>query len=338
MMFLVIAAVGSGPNDWVTIEIFGKGQLKWLRQFFPFENGIPSHDTLGRVFANLDTEKFNECFIEWVNEISNVTKGEVVALDGKRLRGSYDKYSGKSAIHMVTAYAADNQLSLGQVATDEKSNEITAIPKLLDVLSLEGCTVTIDAMGCQKTIAQNILDKKADYILGLKENQKGLLEQVENLFIITKPASEAISNTTDHGRVERRKCTIIKDLKFLDGKENWPGLRSIVKIDSERYFKNSGKSETSTRYYISSLSEKAATVNKKIRDHWAIENKLHWVLDVVFREDSSRRRKGDSASNFNIISKIALSLLEKTNMNIPRSQKRNRAAFDPNFREKILQI
>jgi predicted transposase YbfD/YdcC len=338
IMFLVISGVVSGANDWVTIEIFGKGQLDWLRQFLPFKNGIPSHDTLGRVFASLDSDEFGKCFIEWIAQVNKITNGEVVAVDGKCIRGSYDKGDKKSAIHMVSAYATESRLSLGQIATDIKSNEITAIPKLLDILSLKGCTVTIDAMGCQKKIAQKILDSDANYILGLKENQKILLEQVQAVFTNTKSTSQAKSYDVDHGRVEQRKCTVIQDLHFIDDVEKWPGLKSVVRIESERYFKITGKVETSTRYYISSLSEDAKVINKKIRDHWGVENKLHWILDVVFKEDSSRRRKGNSAINFNIIAKIALSLIEKTEIKLPRTQKRNRAAYDPKFREKILGV
>jgi predicted transposase YbfD/YdcC len=193
-------------------------------------------------------------------------------------------------------------------------------------------------MGCQKSIAHNIIDKGADYILGLKENQKGLLEQIENLFNITAAASQGISRDIGHGRVEERKCTVIQDLTFLDGRQNWAGLKSIIKIESKRSFKNSQKTESTTRYYISSLTEGAKQVNDKIRSHWAIENSLHWVLDVTFDEDASRRRKGNSASNYNIITKIALSLIEQTDANMPRSQKRKRAAFDSDFREKILKL
>jgi predicted transposase YbfD/YdcC len=337
-MFLVISAVISGANDWVTIEIFGKGQLKWLRGFFPFKGGIPSHDTLGRVFASLDSQQFNACFMEWINQISKSTGGQIVPIDGKRLRGSYDKATGHPAIHVVSAYAARDHLCLGQVTTGDKSNEITAIPKLLDLLSLEGCTVTIDAMGCQTSISQKIIDKNADYVLGVKENQKGLLEQVEKVFTVTAPEDTFICHNTDHGRVETRKCSVILNLQFFDDYKDWPGIKSLVKIESERYFKNSGKTEKSTRYYISSLEREAKFINKAIRDHWAIENKLHWVLDVVFGEDASRKRKGNSANNFNIITKMALSLMEDCKVNLPRSQKRNRAAFDPEFREQLLKI
>jgi predicted transposase YbfD/YdcC len=335
-MFLVIAASICGESDWVSVENFGNGQLEWLRNFFPFKNGIPSHDTMGRVFARVDTDQFNMCFINWINKISKLTDGEVVAIDGKCMRGSYDNADSQAAIHIVSAYAAENHLCLGQVVTDKKSNEITAIPKLLKILNLEGCTVTIDAMGCQKSIAQDILDKKAEYILGLKENQKGLLEQVESLFKVTVPASEETNRNIDHGRTETRKCTVLQDLRFLDEKKNWPGLKSVIKIDSERHFKVSGKTEKATRYYISSLKVDALLINDKIRDHWAVENKLHWVLDVVFNEDASRKRKGNSPANSNIISKFALTLLEINNSKIPKTQKRKKAAYKPDFRKKML--
>ncbi len=329
IMFLVIAGAVCGENDWVSIVTFGENQLNWLRNYFPFKDGIPSHDTLGRVFAKLDTDQFNMCFTNWINQISNLTNGEVVAIDGKRMRGSYDNANSQAAIHIVSAYAAKNNLCLGQVATDKKSNEITAIPKLLQILSIEDCTVTIDAMGCQKSIAQNILDKKAEYIFGLKENQKVLLEQVEHLFKVTVPSSEATTRNIDHGRTEIRKCTVLQDLRFLDEKENWPGLKCVIKIDSERHFKISGKTEKGVRYYISSLKEDAILINNKIRDHWAVENKLHWVLDVVFKEDASRKRKGNSPANSNIISKIALSLLEQNNRKSSRTQKRKKLVTIP---------
>lgn len=335
---MVIAAVISGANDWTAIEIFGKGQLEWLRKFFPFKSGIPSHDTLGRIFAGLDTDQFNDCFADWINQISSSTKGQVVAIDGKRLRGSYDKATGHPAIHMVSAYASQDSLCLGQVTTDKKSNEITAIPELLKMLSLEGCTVTIDAMGCQKSISEKILNKQADYILGVKENQKGLLEQVEKVFTITKVKDRHIANDVGHGRVETRKCSIIDDLTFFDDYKDWPGIRTLVKVEAERYFKSTGKVESCTRYYISSSKEGAEFHNKSIRQHWGIENKLHWVLDVVFNEDACRKRKGNSAINFNIVTKLALALMEDCKVNIPRSQKRQRATYDYLFREKLLKI
>lgn len=338
MMFLVISAAVSGLNTWTDIQLFGEEKLEWLRKFFPFEKGIPWHGTLGRVFARLDNERFGAYFIEWIESLGQLTKGEVVAIDGKRMRGSYDKSNGKAAVHMVSAYASDQCLCLGQVATEQKSNEITAIPKLLELLTLEGCTVTIDAMGCQRDISKKIIDCKADYILGVKENQKGLLEQIEKVFKITQPCSTHIQYDLGHGREETRKCSVVSNLNFFDDYKDWPGLKTLVKVDSERTIKNTGKKENSTRYYISSKKATAQGFNQNVRSHWAIENKLHWVLDVTFNEDASRKRQGNSATNFALFSKIALALIEKCEEKISRPQKRLRAALSDSFREKILRI
>ncbi len=338
ILFLVISAAVCGLNDWVEIELFGKGQLPWLRKFFPFRNGVPSHDTLGRVFSKLDTEEFSRCFSLWVNELGKHTSGELIAIDGKRMRGSYDKSDGKSALHIVSAYATEQRLCLQQVATDEKSNEITAIPKLLEMLSLEGCTVSIDAMGCQRAISEKIITKEADYILGVKNNQKGLYEQIEKVFGITATDSQDDTHEMGHGRFEQRKCSVISDLTHFDDYKDWPGIKSLVRIESSRTNRQSGKEEQQTRYYISSKLASAKIFNGQIREHWHIENKLHWVLDVDFQEDKSRKRKGHSAINFNMIAKIALGLIEGQDPKKPRSQKRTIAAFDPNYREKLLRI
>lgn len=335
-MFLVISAAICEVNQWVEIEEFGKGHLPWLRKFFPFRNGIPSHDTLGRVFAKLNTEAFSDYFSEWVNELREHNSGELIAIDGKRMRGSYDKSAGQSALHIVSAYATRQRLSLQQVATQAKSNEITAIPKLLDLLSIHGCTVSIDAMGCQKEISKKVLGKEADYILSVKGNQKGLLEQVEKVFKITSIASQAEGHQIDHGRFEIRKCSVITDLTHFNDDKDWPGIKSLIRIDASR--KGDLKTEEQIRYYISSKQAEAECFNDHIRSHWAIENKLHWVLDVDFNEDSSRKRKGNSAFNFNLVSKIALGLIEKSDSKLPRSRQRTKAAFDTVFREKLLRI
>jgi predicted transposase YbfD/YdcC len=310
-MFLAISAVISGIDDWKGIEMFGKSKLDWLRKFFPYKNGIPWHGTLGRLFAQLDNEAFESAFIEWVAALGELNKGEVVAFDGKRMRGSYDKSDGKAAIHMVSAYASSQRLCLGQLATEEKSNEITAIPQLLDLLTLEGCTVTIDAMGCQKDISEKIIKKNADYILQVKDNQKGLSEQIDKLFNITQTASCHTSNDIGHGRVEQRTCHIINDLTFLDDYKDWPGLKTLVRVQARRIDKRTDKEEKSTRYYISSKKADAEVFNQDIRSHWAIENQLHWVLDVTFGEDASRKRKGNSAKNFSLFTKMAMALIEK---------------------------
>lgn len=341
IFFLVIAAVVSGADDWKHIELFGRSQFEWLQRFGSFKNGIPSHDTLGRFFARLDPEEFSRCFIDWAQQICHLTQGEVIAIDGKRLRGSYDKSSGKAAIHMVSAFATSNNLVLGQTACAEKSNEITAIPELLNLIAIEKSVVTIDAMGCQKDIAKKVIDKKADYILAVKGNQKELFEQVEKVFQITGLDSEDTSIDAGHGRVETRKCSVIKNLEFLDDCEGWKCLKSVVKVTSEVFIKAENKHRTETRYYISSLAKPAIEMNKKIRSHWSVENNLHWMLDVCFREDSSRRRKGYSAQNFNLISKVALRLLSRGESNpnkISKKGKRATAGWNADFREKIMQI
>ncbi len=339
LMFLVISATVSGWTHWTDIQLFGEENLNWLRKFFPYKAGIPWHSTLGRLFARLDNEAFGEYFIEWISTLSNLTEGEVVAIDGKRMRGSYDKSVNKSALHMVSAYATDQCLSLGQLATEEKSNEITAIPKLLDLLTLAGSTVSIDAMGCQKEIAKKIINNQADYILGVKENQKGLLEQVEKVFGITQSYVHT-EYDVGHGRAETRTCSVVDDLRFFDGYTDW-GIVSLIKIEATREIKGSEKKTSEVRYYISSKKASAQAFNHNIRSHWAIENKLHWVLDVTFNEDASRKRAGNSAANYSLCSKIGLALIEKArleNKNMTRPRIRKKALLNHTFREKILGI
>jgi len=338
VLFLVISAVVSGIDTWKGVCTFGENKIDWLEKFFPYKNGIPVASTLGRLFAQLDNEQFNTYFIDWVKTLADLTTGKVVAIDGKRLRGSYDHMDNKAAIHMVSAFASEQGVCLGQVATDQKSNEITAIPVLLDLLTLEGCIITIDAMGCQKAISQKILDKKADYLLQVKNNQKGLLEQIENVFIITQPTSCATQNSVGHGRGETRTCRVIEDFQFFDDYKNWPGIKSLIQVCAQRIDKNSGETQTSTRYYISSVQQSAEQLNQHIRLHWAIENKLHWVLDVNFKEDNSRRRKGNSAENFNIFSKIAINLLAKHPEKNSKNGKRLKAILSNKYREQILGI
>jgi len=304
IIFLVISAVVCGYVDWTEIEIFGKMQIDWLRKFVPLKNGIPSHDTLGRVFGSIDFEEFSNCFIDWTTAISDLTDKEVVAIDGKCIRNSYDKATGLKAIHMVSAFASENGITLGQVACEAKSNEITAIPKLLDLLAIKGATVTIDAIGCQTNIVEKIREKKANYIIAAKKNQKELSEQIEKKFNITKPSSKCTDTEADHGRIETRTCSVINDLKFMDDIENWKDLKSIIKIESERFIKLDGKTQRQTRYYISNLDISSEDFLKKIRSHWGIENNLHWMMYVMFKEDYSRKRKDNSAKNFNLISKV----------------------------------
>lgn len=340
ILFLTISATVSGSDDWESINLFGKSQIDWLRQYRKFENGIPSADTLSRVFSALDPSKFEDCFIKWAQSVCKVSDGELIAIDGKRLRGSYDKSTNKAAIHIVSAFAAGNGICLGQVATDKKSNEIVAIPKLLDLLAVKGCTISIDAMGCQKDITKKIRQLDGNYILAVKNNQQELSLQCKKLFEITAPRSIDEQTDMGHGRVEVRKCTVIDDLTFLDDKEKWLDLSCIIRIESQRYNKQTGISEQETRYYISNCQADAKILNQNIRQHWSIENELHWVLDVTFSEDKQRKRMGNSPNNFNKILKIASGLLKKTETSKKTSirGKRYRAALDKAFREKILQI
>ena len=337
ILFLCISAVISGMDDWTSISMFGRSKLVWLRQYYPYARGIPSHDVLGRVFASLDPVKFGECFREWINSIAELTGGEVVAIDGKTIRGSDDKASGIAALHVVSAYAAGNRLCLGQEAVSEKSNEITAIPALLKLLAIKDCIVTIDAMGCQKAIAGVIIEKEADYVLMVKDNQQELRQQVEKVFTLNNKTEADVTIDFGHGRIEQRTCQAIDNLVFLDDREEWPGLKSIAKIISERTDKRSGKKSTETRYYISSLPAKPKVIGKAVRNHWAVENNLHWTLDVIFKEDKSLKKKGNSALNYNVIAKMALTLIEReTDSKNSKPKKRQLAALDDDFRSKLL--
>ena len=338
IVFLVISAVVSGCNDWETIEVFGESQLDWLRKYYPYKNGIPSHDTINRVFSNMDSKEFGEKFIRWAREVCTMSELEVVAIDGKTIRGSHDKNKGQSALHIVSAYACKNRLCLGQIQTSEKSNEITAIPELLDLLFLEKSTVTIDAMGCQKSIVKKIREKKADYVIAVKHNQKHLYDQIQKLFKITKSVSTHINHNIDHGRAEIRKCSAIDDFTFFDDYQDWTDLKSIVKVESERYNKTTKLSSKETRFYITNHNPESSNLNEIIRSHWSIENNLHWMLDVVFQEDKSRRRLKNSASNFNIISKVALALIERQPSKKSKRQRRFKSGFDSKFRELVLNL
>ena len=264
IIFITIVAVICGAETWNDIENYGKSKLPWLKEHLELANGVPSHDTFNRFFSSLEPGSFEQAFLSWVEDICKLTDGEVVAIDGKTMRGSKDSGS-KRAIHIVSAWANTNQLSLGQVKVDEKSNEITAIPKLLDVLVLKGCLVTIDAMGCQRDIAKKIIEKEADYILAVKGNQGCLEDDVERTVRFTNPTQEWIEEDFGHGRIERRKCSLYKDLSFIDNAAAWKNLHTVVKIDSFRHIKSTGKEETEIRYYITSSRKSAEVVGKDIQ-------------------------------------------------------------------------
>jgi predicted transposase YbfD/YdcC len=309
IIFITIAAVICGAETWNDIEHYGKSKESWLKQYLRLPNGIPSHDTFNRFFSALDPEEFEQAFLSWIKDISKLTDGDVISIDGKTICGSRDGNS-KRAVHIISAWSRANQLSLGQVKVDEKSNEITAIPKLLNVLALKGCLVTIDAMGCQRDIAAQIIDKGADYLLAVKGNQGCLEEDAERTVRFAKPVSEWIEDDFGHGRIEQRKCTLYNDLSFIGQASAWKNLTAIVKIEATRYIKSSGKEEKEVRLYISSSKENAEVIGKGARSHWGIENNLHWQLDVSFHEDDSRKREGYAAQNFAMLNRIALNLIK----------------------------
>lgn len=336
IIFITIAAVICGAESWNDIENYGKSKEDWLRRYLQLPGGIPSHDTFNRFFSLLEPSLFEEAFLSWVKSISELTQGDVISLDGKTMCGTRETGS-KRAVHLVSAWSKANGLSLGQIKVNEKSNEITAIPKLLEILVLKGCFVTIDAMGCQKEIAEKITEKEADYILALKGNQGSLQEDAQRTVRFTRPSSEWTQEDFGHGRIESRKCSLYTDLSFIEQAASWHKLNAVVKIESVRYIKSTGREEKETRLYITSSKADAKTIGGNIRSHWGIENNLHWQLDVSFNEDSSRKRNGYAAQNFSLINKIALNLIKKENSKT-RSVKGKRldAGWNNDYLLKIL--
>ena len=338
ILLIAIAAVLSGAESWNDIADYGEDKQEWLKTFLSLPSGIPSHDTFNRVFAALDPAEMEKGFATWVSSIARLTAGEVVAIDGKSLRGTRET-GKKKLVHMVSAWAEGNGLVLAQRKVDEKSNEITAIPKLLDALELAGAVVTIDAMGCQREIATRIIEKKADYVLAVKDNQGLLAEQVRDSFLLLNADAVAEEVDCGHGRVEQRRCSVIADLSMIEKSSEWASLRGLVRIQSQRYHKVTGKIEREIRYYITSLNPDAARLNRVIRQHWGIENKLHWVLDVGFGEDLDRKRAGHSAQNFSLLNRIALNLLkQETTFKRGIKGKRLKAAWNHPYLLKLLGI
>jgi predicted transposase YbfD/YdcC len=339
ILLIGIISVICGAETWKQMVGFAKSKEVFLKTFLELPHGVPSEDTINRVFSSLDSMKFESCFIEWVNSISDLSKGQVIAIDGKTIRGA-KSHGKKSPIHMVSAWACESNLVLGQIKTAEKSNEITAIPQLLDLLDIVEQTVTIDAMGTQKEIAEKIIKNGGNYILAVKANQAQLLEHIEDEFKFAKQLKISVNEDFGHGRIETRTCSVITDFKFIENENDWKNLTSIIRVESIRAFKNSDKAtEKATRYYISNLENNANVFQDSIRSHWAIENKLHWTLDVSFGEDASRKRKGNAAQNYSVLLKIALNLLknEKTEKQGVKG-KRLKAAWDEDYLRKLLNL
>jgi len=335
ILLLTLLAVLAGAETFVDIARFGQKKLDLLRRFLPFRDGTPSHDHLGDIFATLDAVAFQHCFVAWVVALTG-TPAQVIAVDGKTLRRSYQKKGAKEPIHMVSAFAARQRLVLGQVKVADKSNEIVAIPALLKMMAIEGAIVTVDAMGCQRDIAQQILNQKAEYVLALKGNQATLREDVEvfaaeqkaNGFKDTK-VTEDTTVDGDHGRIETRTCTVFHDIDWLQERHNWPGLKAVVMVESVREIND--KIERETRFYITSLVMLAHAIGPIIRSHWAVENSLHWVMDMVFRDDECRIRTDHAPANFTTIRHIAQNLLRKAPGKDSLRLKRKVAAWDDEF-------
>lgn len=335
---LSLIATIAGSEGYDDIEEFGIAREQWLRKYLRLPNGIPSHDTIERVFESINPLEFNACFIRWVREAFNLPDSEgLIHIDGKSNRRSGDTYSGKKMLHTVNVFAGENRLSLAQFKVDEKSNEITVLDPLLRTLAIEGQTVTIDAMGCQKDIAKAITDGQGYYVLAVKANQETLHDQIQTAFKTTTVASTHTTEEKGHGRIEKRTCSVITDLRFVDEAVNWSALCCIICMVSARIIKD--KITTETRYYISSQKKNAAFFSTAIRSHWGIENSLHWVLDVIFREDYCRKRKNNAAENFNIIRKMALNIIRnKKDGKKSLRRKRLNAAWDIDYLENLLKL
>ena len=343
IIVIAICAVICSADDWMQVAEFGEAKEPWLRTFLELPHGIPSHDTFNRVFGAMDAEALERCFMLWIKALAGASKSKLIAIDGKTLRRSFDRAHKKSAIHMVSAWALENELVFAQLATEAKSNEITAIPKLLELLDLTGVTVTIDAMGCQREIARKITEKGGDYVLALKGNQATLHDEAK-LFLdkiidgsLKGIAHEFQEQTEgDHGRVETRRVWCTPQIEWFEDRAQWPGLTSFAAVECERT--TGEKTTCERRYFISSLDgHDAQVMGHAVRSHWGIENSLHWSLDVSFAEDQSRMRKGNAAENFSRLRRIALNLLKQDKMKkVGIKAKRRRAEWDEDYLLHVL--
>lgn len=336
IIVIAICAVICGADDWVEVAHFGRCKLDWFRSFLELPHNIPSHDTFGRVFALLNPEAFESSFRSWTAALDVATEGMVIGLDGKTVRRSHDQALGKSAIHMVSAWAGAGRVVLGQTKVDAKSNEITAIPELLKLIDVTGATVTIDAMGCQKDIAAEIVRQQADYVLAVKHNQPHLYQDIAALFATAPLPLHEFTQTaeTGHGRREVRYCSVISDPNLLSkirGKDDWADLKSVIRVTAVRQV-GKAKRTIHERLYICSLQANAKEALETVRGHWSIENSQHWVLDVAFREDESRIRKGNAPENFAVLRRIALNLLKgESEVKAGIKTKRHVAGWDEKY-------
>lgn len=342
ILFIAVAATIANASDWKEVEIFAKKREDWFSKFLELPNGIPSHDTFERVFRWIDPKQFEKCFVHWVKEIAALGERSIVAIDGKTMRGAFDTEDKKSPIHIVSAWASENGMVLGQVKTDEKSNEITAIPELLDLIFVKNCIITIDAIGTQTKIAEKIIDKKADYVLALKGNQGNLHQDVVDFFEDAEKTNfdeikvkSSITSDKGHGRNEVRKYYLVEDIDWLSMKDNWKGLKSIGMAIRECEAK--GKKTVEKRYYISSLKDSIEEFSTAVRKHWGIES-THWILDVVFKEDGRRVRKDYGPQNLAMLKRLALNIIKKdtTEPKYSLKSKRFAASVDNNYLEQVL--
>ena len=342
ILLIAVCAVICGADGWEDIEEYGTSQAQWFATFLDLPHGIPSHDTFRRVLSRLDPEELTQCFIAWTEALSEASGGEIVSIDGKTLRHSFDQATGQAAIHMVSAWASANRLVLGQLKVEAKSNEITAIPKLLQILDVAGATVTIDAMGCQKEIAKVITDREADYVLALKENHPTLYGDVTRFFDEAQATAfadiaHAYHETVDgdHGRIETRRYWITSDIEWLGAKASWAKLHSIGMVESCREVGETVQVET--RYFLTSLPAQGMRFAQAVRQHWGIENSLHWVLDVSFHEDACRIRKDKGAQIFSMLRHIAMNLLRQERRHKRGIKaRRKRAGWDRDYLLHVL--
>jgi predicted transposase YbfD/YdcC len=343
IIVIAICAAICGADSWTDVELFGEAKYQWFKGFLRLPHRIPSHDTFGRVFSLLDAEQFQRCFRAWIAAVEERTEGQVVALDGKQVRRSHDRALGKQAIYMVSAWASENGLVLGQRKVDDRSNEITAIPQLLDVLEVSGCIVTTDAIGCQTAIAEKVIENDADYVLVVKKNQEllfktlcGLFNDAQEMHWVDCDYCRTVNK--DHGRIEVRECWTTSDpeyLQYIGLLADWKGLQSIAMIKAER--RVGEEKSVKRRYFISSLESNAQKLLHAARTYWEIENKVHWVLDLAFREDECRVRKGNGAQNFAVLRHIALNLLRhESTSKLSIRAKRLKAGWDHEYLLKVL--